>query len=367
MKKRIEWIDIVKFICIANVVLFHIDYHSNIHIFNDIWKYFLGLGGIFEVTLFYCVAGFTLDNNKLKNSKQFLINKFKKLYVKVITIGIIAVFLHNFFIKINFYDMNILYNGREMFLYNGIDLLKNILITILLANREVILGAMWFVYTLIIAFIILTIMQWVIDHIFKFKNSRIIRLLCCFVLMNVSIFFSSVFHITIPRFSNTLVGVFLIDFTNYIFQEYNITFENKIIFLSSLIIFLTAPFYGSISMNTNKIPNPAFLIIFVYAALYVIAFISKKMAKFKIGPIISKIGKESFSIMAFQFLSFKLGTLLLNIFNIDVNLGSLKPYTNNFLIVIYYLSFGIIVPYLITTIFKNIRKGLCCRKKVYNK
>lgn len=356
LKQRYEWLDIIKAICIITVVIFHIKYTSKISILNDAWNYLDKISDLYKVTIFYCVAGITLNNKKLKETFKFLFHKFKKLYLKAIIIGSMAVLLHNIFIKIGFYKIGISYSGKTMKSYNMTDYLINIIKTFLLANREVILGAFWFVYSLIICFILLSIIDLIINKLKFVKNKRVLRLIITFLLMFLSIFMTNVLNINIPRFSNSLVGVFLLDFTNYLFE--NKKFEKSDLYLVfiCIICILLAPFFGKISMNTNTITNPFFLLIVVMASLYLLIFLSKKMENKKIFNFLKYIGKNSFSIMAFQFIGFKVGGILLNVCGYKNDISVLVPIADNVAILLYYLLFGVSISLFINYVLKKFFK-----------
>lgn len=356
VKKRYEWLDIIKAICIIAVVIFHIGYYSTFTIANSIFQYFGSLAGLFEVTIFYCVAGITLNNDKLKETFKFLFHKFKKLYLKVIIIGISAVLLHNVFINIGFYKIGLSYSGKIMDAYVFKDYLVNFIKTILLANREVILGAFWFVYSLIICFIILSFIEFIINKLKIIKHKRECRLFITFLLMFLSIFFSNVFSIIIPRFSNSLVGLFLLDFTNYIFMNKKLEKCNIYLLFVCLINFLFAPAFGGIAMNSNIITSPYFLIIVVISALYLLVFVSKKLEKIKILNFLKYIGKNSFSIMAFHFIGFKIGGILLDLIGIETDISLLMPNAYNILYLCYYLVFGISISLLFSYLLKKVLK-----------
>lgn len=355
-KKRYEWLDLIKAICIISVVLFHIKYISSNYYCTQVFNYLKNLCSLFEVTVFYCLAGITLNNEKMKNVKSFLLNKFKKLYLKVVIIGLISVFLHNILISINFYKVGYSYSGKVMKIYSLKDYFFNCINTLLLGNREVIIGAFWFVYSLIICFILLSCLDFLINKIKTIKNKREFRLLITFLLMFISIFVSNRFNITIPRFSNSFVGLFLLDFTNYLFVSRKLEKFNMYLVVACIICFLFAPFFGKISMNSNTITSPFFLIVAVFSTLYLLIFITKKMEKIKIFNYFKYIGMNSFSIMAFHFIGFKVGGILLNIFGIETDIGLLSPLASNFIYIIYYLFFGIFVSLIISFTLKKFLK-----------
>ena len=355
-KKRLDWLDIIKAICIITVVIFHIGYESRTPLLNNVWWYLDILGGLYKVAIFYCVAGITLNNEKLKETFSFLFHKFKKLYLKAIIIGTTAVILHNVFINIGFYKVGFSYSGKIMSVYSLKDFLVNIIKTLLLANREVILGAFWFVYSLIICFIILAVIDFVINKLKFINNRRGMRLFITFCLMFISIFMSNTFDITIPRFSNSLVGVFLLDFTNYLFINNKLEKYNKYLIITCLICFLFAPAFGRISMNTSTITSPYFLLVVVMSALYCLIFLSKKIEKNKFFNFLKYIGKNSFSIMAFHFIGFKIGGIILNLIGIETDISLLVPSAENIIILLYYVVFGLGIPLLMSYLLKRFLK-----------
>lgn len=354
INERYDWLDIIKAICIITVVIFHINYASNISKINSVYNYLKSIAGLYEVTIFYCIAGITLNNNKLKNSFAFLQHKFKKLYLKAIIIGLFAVLFHNMLINIGFYKLGFSYHGKTMFMYNINDYISNIIKTLLLANREVILGAFWFVWGLIICFIMLTIIEFFINKIKFIKKKREFRLLITFLLMVFSIVASNYFGITIPRFSNSLVGMFLIDFTNYIYDNNKMVNINFYGIISCIIIVLVAPCFGKIVMNDNNITSPYFLLAVVYSSLYLLFAISKKIEKNKCLKFLKYIGKNSFSIMAFHFFGFKVGGLFLKVTGINVDIGLLNPNAQNLFLLIYYVLFGILFSIIVSQVLKKI-------------
>lgn len=356
VKKRYEWLDIIKAICIIAVVIFHIDYKSNISILNIFWEYLSKVSGLYKVTIFYCIAGITLNNEKMKKTFSFLFHKFKKLYLKVLIIGLCSVLLHNVFINIGFYKLGFSYPGRIMSVYGIKDFIVNTIYTVFLGNREIILGAFWFVYSLIICFIMLALIEYLINKLKFIKYRREFRIIVTFFLMVTSICVSNCFNITIPRFSNSLVGLFLLDFTNYLFANKFLANNNLYLLLCCIINLLIAPFFGRISMNTNEITSPFFLLVIVGSALYLLIYISKKMENKKYFNFMKYIGKNSFSIMAFHFIGFKIGGYILNLLGFNEDIGLLLPIADNILIIVYYLIFGILVSLNISYVLKKIFK-----------
>ena len=352
-KKRYDYIDIAKGVCILTIVLFHIDfsYWSD----NIIGVYLSRFTSFFKVTLFFCLSGLTLKEEKLFKTREFIINKIRKLYLKVVIIGIVFVLLHNLFIIIGFYTNGEMYSGKLMFHYSPVDVIKECFFSLLLANREVMIGPLWFGNVLFIALMIEAIIS-AFTKKTKFSHGREIRLAISFFLMVVGWILSECLSINIPRFNNSLSALFLIDFTQYLTEVKKVTFDNYKVFIIAVVICLLSPLAGSFSMNKNSIINPAFFVIITFSFMYSIMFLTKKIEKLPLN-VLKTIGKYSFEIMAYQFLSFKIASLI-----ILEDTGLLVPHAENAFMLLYYLLFGISLPVLIGVVIGKIKS--IKRKKI---
>lgn len=70
---------------------------------------------------FFCVAGLTLKDESIRNSWEFIKRKTYSLWIKIIIIGLLAVFMHNALIKIGFYELDTYYAGKLMISYGYFD------------------------------------------------------------------------------------------------------------------------------------------------------------------------------------------------------------------------------------------------------
>ena len=98
------------------------------------------------------------------------------------------------------------------------------------------------------------------------------------------------------------------------------------------------------------------------SACYAVCFISKKIAQNQyLRYILTIVGKDSFYIMAFHLLAFKICTLLLYSIGIDRNIGLLiAPTENNVFLICYYLISGIFIPLAIIHLFRLIKRIIIC-------
>jgi fucose 4-O-acetylase-like acetyltransferase len=65
--------------------------------------------------------------------------------------------------------------------------------------------------------------------------------------------------------------------------------------------------------------------IVVMSALYLLVFLSKKIESKKNLNFLKYIGRKSFSIMAFHFIGFKIGGVILNLLGIKTDISLLVP------------------------------------------
>ena len=137
MKQQIrkDWVDIAKAIAIIAIVIWHMQFNY----YESQWLPLKNLmAGIWPVPVFFMIAGFFLTNEKLIDTKSFILKKIKNLYLPTLYLYLIATLLHNIFIKINFYNTAMDYGGSFIKFYSNTDIIKNCIADIFLAGRELI-------------------------------------------------------------------------------------------------------------------------------------------------------------------------------------------------------------------------------------
>ena len=227
--------------------------------------------------------------------------------------------------------------------YGLADYIKQIILTLFMANREVIIGPMWYANVLFMALVILAMSDWFIRLFVKNDNARVVRLIATLCLMLTSSALTNVAGFTIPRFNNTLTAVFLIDLCQFLYRKLEWKFDNPWVFTIAAVVLLSLPLYGHLSMTNNYFQDPAFLLIVAICGMYVLYYLSQKMTGSGYTKILSFIGRQSFWIMALHFTGFKIGSAILNLF-INTDVSSLTPTASNAFIVAFYLFAGILIP-----------------------
>lgn len=81
-EKRIEWVDIVKYVCIIMVMLSHLETRT------DIWSAFYSP---FYVTAFFFTAGYVYKPKKTSKFKEFLYSKFRQLFVPWLVFSVFGI------------------------------------------------------------------------------------------------------------------------------------------------------------------------------------------------------------------------------------------------------------------------------------
>lgn len=359
VKKRSVYIDIVKGFAIIAVVLLHVDFtwpqYKLLHL-NSI------LGWLWHVPVFFCIGGFFIKEEKLQNPISFIKNKFRSLYLLALYIYFPATLLHNFLFKINWYSSEAIYGGKIINEWSLQEYIINCLKTLLCAGREPIMGAMWFVYTLLFALCGLSIISYLVKKCTKNeKQYEWTRFILLLALQIISCIATSKFNFTIPRFSNAITVMLLIYLGEQINNRFKLQFDNWGCAIFSLLIFYqTSILFGDgiIGLNNNAYHDALQLTISCCAATYLLCFIAKKIEHSKIGKLIAVCGKESFYIMGLHIVGFKLcSTILIQLGYINGGLEQLMTpaIENNLFLLLIYTTCGVIIPIIVITLVRKIK------------
>lgn len=140
----------------------------------------------------------------------------------------------------------------------------------------------------------------------------------------------------------------------------NLKFNNNwVAIFCGLVVYHIAVIEGGIMLNQNKYTDVLSLTASSVSALYVIAYLSKKIEKGTVGKALAWCGKESFYIMALHFVGFKLCTLMLSAFDIKLPLSSLiAPADRNIPLTLLYLCFGIMFPLIFIEMVRRGKKAI---------
>lgn len=293
---------------------------------------------LFHMAIFFIASGYLYKGEKIidvRSLKNYIIRKFKGIYIPYFVYSAIFILGNNLFLKLNIYTDNSLFlsaNGYEatystLGSYFGIsETIKQIIKVGVLQGGTQLGGAFWFFQVLLIVLIAYAIVDYIIKKFFKFKKNS--KRICIQFLVAIScLMVGYLCH----KFGNNLRGlarvfsiyplIFIGDSIRY-FQImecfFGKTTQTKNIFRifvitgAAVIVLLVAYPRGHISLDGNNVENPIFYLsvsIAGWIMLYGIALLLQKV-QFKGNKIIAYISKHSVPIIALHFLSFKLINLI---------------------------------------------------------
>lgn len=361
--EHIEWVDTVKGIAITAVVLCHISFRG-----GSALRPFLG--NFWHVGVFFIVAGFFVKWEKLCRPFNFLRPKVTTLYLPATIIYSLAFLLHNAFVRCGWYSLGQCHpgNGQPFALLEANEVLAGFLKSALCIPRgELVMGAMWFIYTLIYAFVILTMLAWGIEKAVARRNwtgrkKTMLMFLVALCLQFGALLLTNAYGITIPRLSTACTALALICIGKMMFQDLQCRFDNVFILLIALIIAVQSIVFdgGQITLASNRYHDMLQLDMGCASVLYVIAFLAKRFERSLIAKGFAFLGKESLYIMALHILGFFCcNTLLLRMGLYGAGSHSYYTYeiSGSPLIVLAYLAFGLAVPVVIINIYRLAAKN----------
>ncbi len=351
---RQDWVDIIKAITMISVVLGHIAYQYPYYALLPISVI---IAWLWHVPVFFLVGGFFLSDPKMAKPMVFIKGKLRKLYLPILYFYIPVTLLHNILINIGFYDTNIEYGGKYVTYWGITEFVQKVFEAVLGAGREPALGAMWFAYVLFMALCYVCVVTFVSNYLCHntAPKSEFIRgsiLLWGGILSSLM---TEVLGFTIPRFNNVFTSAWLIYVGMVLIQRFKVSFENKYVFLMSIMVFYSyAVLHGEIHLNHNDFGDIGTLTLSACAALYIVAFVSKKLSG-GVAKVLAWIGRDSFYIMALHFIAFKVLSLIINVFGISANPALLEAPASNLLLYFYYFIGGVFLPLLFIHLWRKVR------------
>lgn len=153
-----------------------------------------------------------------------------------------------------------------------------------------------------------------------------------------------------------LTAAWLIYVGMQLVQRYKVRFDSWFVFGISLIAFYSfAVLRGNVYLNLNDFDDIISLTASSLSALYVVCFISKR-CKGWFAKVMAWIGRDSFYIMGLHLLTFKLGSLAMNVLcGTSLNCAELTAPAHNLLLYIYYAVVGVVMPLAIIWLWRRVR------------
>lgn len=356
MSKRETWVDIVKGIAIIAVVMFHTNYHiPKLDVGGNILPLTELMGTLWHVPVFLCIGGFFMKETDLDNPLALVKKKWKSLYVKLLVFYVIFILLHNWFFTIGFYSSKALYVGKHIAPYSDfVDYIRACGFG-LLAAREPLLGAMWFINLMFLGFVIIAILIFALNK-FEVSGERKFTLLgfSLFALAIVNSIITQVCDIHILRATPAVNASWLLFIGYFVNNRIKLQYNNKYLFIMSLLLmYEISSVFGCISLADDVFYSLETLTVATLSSLYVLGYIAKKIQNTLIGRALSICGNESYYIMALHLMGFKFATILLNAFGMSKPLDAGYSPALSLWQWILYTSFGVIMPIFASKLIKE--------------
>lgn len=291
-----------------------------------------GEGGPFltlvRMPLFFFMSGFCFKSTYLDDAQSYIQKRIKGVYWPYVKWGIFFIILHNVFLKLYLYSESTDFSDTPKYYYSLTETIKRIFCVCFMNKTEQLLGGFWFLKSLFWGSLIF----YTTRKLFKNQYIGCLSLLCATTLI-------SFFSITIPFLhidsTDFLAASFIMSghiFKALKYKDQLVTPKiiNNWIYIASftLIIFIVSR-YCSMSMIHYKWNQAAlYFLIGTLGALSIFSIgnyinkIEKKntnLPLLKIRKFLIYVGGNTFNILTWHFISFKLVTLIIiYIFNLQI-------------------------------------------------
>lgn len=341
------------------VVFFHITTGLG----GGAWTDFVGEG--WHVPIFFTIAGFYVKDERLREPIPFLKRKFQTLYLPATVVYIFAILLHNVFVNIGWYPIGALHPGNGTpFHYFGItDFIISCAKAILCAGSgELVMGAMWFLYVLLYAFVGLSLLSFGLTKIVRDeKEIMYVRLILLFALASISCYLSNKEGYTINRLNQTFTAMILIEIGRIINQILKWEYTNIYIFTGCLLLFLhiILMLEPTPSLAKNQFSDLLSLIVGSACAIYIWGFLYKKLKTIIFAQCVCCVGRESLYVMMFHIIGLFICNSLfeyVGYFSTNSSKGMYIYYLNSDpLLIICYLLVGVGFPLLVIGFYRSVK------------
>lgn len=311
-------LDIMKGICIILVVLGHT---YTPYISNFIY--------LFHVAVFFMISGVCFNEKYLESANNFFVllkKRIVNLWLPYVCYNFVFLLLQNFFIKIGFLTDNPDYFLCKPYLPDGFSTYINfsqfpkiILKSFLFINSRPFVGGLWFLGGLFFVTFLYAIIQIVMKKL-KIEKFHIIVSLCLLIAAWIAkeTGFMKDFPLTkqaIIIFETEILFTLGVYFQKYFLSKYRqMKRQHQIaVFSISFIILLFLNRFGSISIASSRIVNPAFYLISSILGFFLLLSFAFLIKDIKISIFFHTVGKNTLPILALHTLCFKVVTFIQSI------------------------------------------------------
>jgi fucose 4-O-acetylase-like acetyltransferase len=315
---------------------------------------------LFHVPLFFIISGYFFRDIYITQPTKLLINRIKSIWGPFFRWTLLFILLHNFFFSLYIYSEKAMFRNYSVPYYNYFDIFEKIIMAFLFKEPEQLLGAFWFLSCLFFTTIIYLLINIIIKH-FNL-NKLILTLLVIILFIFGNLMFSLNIGVPFIPWDFRLFCITLLLF--HIGKIYK-NFEQKIpiklfLAISALIILLFINKINYIKIDSiystfGLSVKPVLYLIFTpVLGSYFIFYVSKIIAETPLKYLFRYIGKNTITILALHFLSFKIVSLLqIHLYDLDYfNLSQVPVIPDSGFWFLAYFSVGIAAPLIVNLLLK---------------
>lgn len=295
-ESRDNSVSIAKAIAIMLMVLAHTQFSRNANLYIN----------MFHMPLFFFMAGYCFKEKYLLDTRKFVLQKIKGIYVPYVKWSLLFLILHNIFFYLNIYSGEFGFNGSVSSLYFWNDFAKRfVYIVTRMSGHEQLLGGYWFMKSLFFASFISFL---TIKYVRKVAIGGGFLLAVTFILYVTN---KSIPYLGIGA-RETLASVFFV--IGYMYKKYNMDWHNRPAIIPIIALFLipSTMFWSASLLDMDAVRLLPWGITAVAGTLMVLA--AGKLlcrSKKRIQNLLVFIGDNTLDVLTWHFLSFKIVSLLL--------------------------------------------------------
>lgn len=323
---------------------------------------------LWDMTLFYFVSGYCFKTKYFSNAIDFLRNRIKGLWVPYVKWGVISVLLHNIFLKIGLYSVDI--DGTTIQQWNLNEILYRIAGCLIFGNGpDGFLGGYWFLKDMFFAVLLSFTTLWLLRHV---KSASLIGGGIVLILSLLRIRY----QIAIPYVhTSTLLSASIFCIGNYCKQEdlivriaKNRGYTNCIVVVCLVLLFFGYFVYplsmSSLNIEVGNLSNTiAFFVYSTLTSFAVLSLFNRLTSNYETGKFVRAlvfIGNNTLPILTFHMLAFKLiNYVIYKVYDLPLYTIGLFPtniaYASKGWWIVYTIA-GIVIPSVIVIITKSDKK-----------
>ncbi|MCM1313293.1 MAG: acyltransferase family protein [Bacteroides sp.] len=293
-ESRDNSVSIAKAIAIMLMVLAHTQFSRSTSLYIN----------MFHMPLFFFMAGYCFKEKYLLDTRKFVLQKIKGIYVPYVKWSLLFLVLHNIFFYLDIYSGEFGFNGLVSSLYSWNDFARRFMyIVTRMSGHEQLLGGYWFMKSLFFASLISFL---TIKYVRKIVIGGGILLAVTFLLY--------VTNWSIPYFGigarETFASVFFV--VGYTYKKYNMDWHNRpaIIPVIALLLVPSTMFWSASLLDMDVVRLIPWGFTAVVGTLMV--FATGKLlcrSKKRIQDLLVFIGDNTLDVLTWHFLSFKIVSL----------------------------------------------------------